>query len=73
MIPMAILLLQQSGSVANEILFMNGEIKELIINDKSEIEIKKNAEAGGMTFLLQDGMKKASKGLTTADEILRVT
>lgn len=62
------------GRIAiHEILFMNSEIKEMIINDKSEIEIKKRAEAGGMTFLLQDGMKKVDQGLTTADEILRVT
>lgn len=61
------------GRIAiHEVLFLNGEIKELIIQDKSEIEIRKNAEASGMTILLQDGLIKAAQGLTTSEEIIRV-
>ncbi|MCH7732042.1 MAG: type II/IV secretion system protein [Candidatus Marinimicrobia bacterium] len=61
------------GRIAiHEVLFLDGEIKELIIQDKSEIEIRKKAEAGGMTILLQDGLNKAAQGLTTTDEIIRV-
>ena len=57
----------------HEMLFMNEEIKEMIIDDKSEIEIRKAAESSGMFSLLQDGLKKAAKGLTTVEELLRVT
>jgi len=61
------------GRIAiHEMLFMNGEIKELIINDKSENEIKTKAESCGMVSLMQNGIKKVDQGLTTVEEILRV-
>jgi type IV pilus assembly protein PilB len=55
-----------------EILFMNPTIKELIINDGSEMEIRKAAEESGTTSLFDEGMKKAKNGMTTLEEIIRV-
>ncbi|MBT3227560.1 MAG: type II secretion system protein GspE, partial [Candidatus Marinimicrobia bacterium] len=56
----------------HEILFMNPTIKELIINDGSEMEIRKAAEESGTTSLFDEGMKKAKNGMTTLEEIIRV-
>lgn len=61
------------GRIAlHEMLFMSDQIKEMIIEDRSEIEIRKAAESSGMVSLLQDGLNKAARGLTTVQEILRV-
>jgi type IV pilus assembly protein PilB len=61
------------GRIAiHEMLFMSSEIKRMILEDRSELDIRKVAEATGMTPLLQDGLNKATRGLTTIDEVLRV-
>lgn len=56
----------------HEMLFMNDDIKEMITEEKPETEIKKVAESSGMRSLIQDGLIKAQKGLTTVDEVMRV-
>ncbi len=56
-----------------EVLEMNDTIREAIMRRANAGEIKKNAVANGMTTLLEDGFKKALDGLTTIEEILRVT
>lgn len=56
----------------HEILFMDSSIKELIIEDASEMEIRKAAEDLGTMSIFMEGVTKARKGLTTLDEIIRV-
>jgi type IV pilus assembly protein PilB len=56
-----------------EILVVDDEIKRLIANKASGDEIKKVARTKGMTTMLEDGAAKVFQGITTFDEILRVT
>jgi len=56
-----------------ELLPINDPIRELIMNDATVRELKEKAVAQGMRTLRQDGVEKISKGLTTVDEVLRVT
>lgn len=56
-----------------EILEMNSEIKQLVM-DKSNAEIiKEKAVQNGMLPIIEDGIQKALNGITTINEILRVT
>lgn len=55
-----------------EFFFLYKDIKELIVEDASEAQIRKRGNELGMESLLEDGMKKVKKGLTTIDEILRI-
>ena len=56
----------------HEILFMDANIKELIINDASEMEIRQAAKEAGTATLFEEGLLRAEKGLTTLEEIIRV-
>lgn len=55
-----------------EILEINEEIRNLIIRRVSSEEITKTAATHGMIRLIQDGINKASGGLTSVEEVLRV-
>ncbi|MCD6360622.1 MAG: Flp pilus assembly complex ATPase component TadA [Armatimonadetes bacterium] len=55
-----------------ELMTMNTEIRELIVKRASADQIKEAALANGMITLADDAMRKAKKGLTDIDEILRV-
>lgn len=56
-----------------EILVMNDKIRELILQRASANVIKQQAVKMGMATLKQSGVKKALAGLTTIEEVLRVT
>jgi len=56
-----------------EVLTLNQEIKKLVMDKATENDIKKVAMHSGMLTLRQDGVQKASEGLTTLEEIVRVT
>jgi len=56
-----------------EVLEMNDEIKDLILKNASSDAIAETALAGGMTSMLEDGVKKVLSGETTLQEVLRVT
>ncbi len=56
-----------------EVLSVSPRIKEMIHKGRSEAEIKKNAIREGMKTLKFDACTKMLKGITTLDEILRVT
>ncbi len=63
-----------SGRVGiTEILILSPKIKELILNRSGEIQIKAAARAEGMQTMREDGMAKAKKGLTTIEEVVRIT
>ncbi len=57
----------------HEILTLNDELKTLIMKKATASEIKEAAMRGGMISIFEDGMLKAAQGLTTLEEVLRVT
>ncbi len=59
--------------VIAEVLVADEEIRMAILRKVSASEIKQIAVKNGMTTMLQDGFEKALFGLTTIEEVLRVT
>ena len=57
----------------NEVMPVSEEIERLAVAHASASEIKKVAVAEGMVTLRNDGLLKAAQGLTTLEEIMRVT
>ncbi|MEA3499640.1 MAG: type II secretion system ATPase GspE [Candidatus Marinimicrobia bacterium] len=55
-----------------EFFFMYKEVKELVVQNASEAQIREKGNDLGMESLLENGIKKVNKGLTTIDEILRI-
>lgn len=56
-----------------EILSINDTIRDLVMKEATARELKEKAVSLGMRTLRQDGVTKIMKGLTTVDEVLRVT
>lgn len=56
-----------------EVLEVSKEIKRLITNKHDSEVILQQALKEGMTTMLDDGLDKVSKGITTIEEVLRVT
>jgi type IV pilus assembly protein PilB len=57
----------------HEIMWMIPELQEAIVRQRPANEIKDIAVKAGMRTLRQTGLRKVANGLTTIDEILRVT
>lgn len=55
-----------------EVLEINEEIRELIIKHVASEQITQAAIKNGMLSLIKDGLNKASGGITTIEEVLRV-
>lgn len=63
-----------SGRIAIfEILEINDRIRSLINNKGTEQDIKREAIKNNIRFLIQDGFEKVIQGITTTEEVLRVT
>jgi type IV pilus assembly protein PilB len=56
-----------------EALEITSEISELILRKAPPVELKKQAEKQGMLTIIEDGFIKAKNGITTIEEIMRVT
>ena len=56
-----------------EVLSMSNEIRELILKNAQESEIRNKARSEGMRTLREDGFVKVIKGITSLDEVLRIT
>ncbi|HDO34678.1 MAG TPA: hypothetical protein ENH07_00055 [Nitrospirae bacterium] len=56
-----------------EVMLISDEIKELVLEGASSLDIKKEAVRGGMKTLRMSGVTKIKEGVTTIEEILRVT
>lgn len=56
-----------------EILIIDDNVRELIMSKATSLKIKEKAVAAGMRSLRQDGLVKVKKGITTMDEVFRVT
>lgn len=59
-------------SVVCEMLKLDEEIKYMIVENKSEIEIKEKAISNGMMTLQQSAFQKAKLGITTLDEVIKL-
>lgn len=59
--------------VLAEILSLNSEIRDLILSKAQEQAIKQCARRLGMQTLREDGLLKAREGITSLEEVLRVT
>ncbi len=56
-----------------EVMAVKDEIKELILQGASSSDIKKEAVRLGMLTLRQSGIRKVMDGITSVEELLRVT
>lgn len=56
----------------HEILKVSPAIKEIILKSGTSDEIQRQAEAEGMLTMIEDGIFKAVKGITTIEEVLSV-
>lgn len=57
----------------HEIMTINDEIHSLILASASARTIRQAAIKGGMRTMRLDGLKKVAKGITTYDEVVRLT
>ena len=56
-----------------ELMELNEEIRRLIMANADASQITTAAKANGMRQLREDGWEKISQGVTTTDEVMRVT
>lgn len=56
-----------------EMMVFSSKIRELILNRAGEVKIKQASRLEGMKTMRGDGLCKALAGLTTLEEVLRVT
>lgn len=56
-----------------EVLILDDTIRQAIVERKDASAIEALATAGGMQTMFEDGLAKVQAGLTTIDEIMRVT
>jgi type II secretory ATPase GspE/PulE/Tfp pilus assembly ATPase PilB-like protein len=56
-----------------EVMTINQEIQELALSHSASAQIKRAAFRNGMLSLRQDGLAKALKGVTSLEEVIRVT
>ena len=56
-----------------EVLFMNDELRSMALKQASTSEIRRLAVQMGMKGLREDGWRKVTAGLTTVDEVIRLT
>ena len=56
-----------------EVFVVDDESRKMIVNKVTTTELRKRAREVGMRTLREDGARKAVAGMTTANEVLRVT
>ncbi|GGH86070.1 type IV pilus assembly protein PilB [Pullulanibacillus pueri] len=62
------------GRIAiHEILSIDDEIRRRIMDHQTTASIRDYAFSGGQGFLIHDGIRKVQQGITTVEEILRVS
>jgi type IV pilus assembly protein PilB len=57
----------------HEVMAMNDALREMVLKGASGYEIKQAAMENGMKTLRQDGLEKVAQGITTLEEILKIT
>jgi type IV pilus assembly protein PilB len=63
----------KTGYKGYEVMPIKDEIKELILQGASVMDIKKTAVSVGMQTLRMSGLHKIKEGMTTLDEVLETT
>ncbi|MFL2094505.1 GspE/PulE family protein [Marinilactibacillus psychrotolerans] len=56
----------------HELIVIDDQVKEMMMNHSSIQNIKKHIRNKNIPFLIDDGLDKVKKGLTTIEEVLRV-
>jgi len=56
-----------------EIMFMTDELREFILNGASTLELKREAIREGMQSLRMSALNKLKEGMTSIDEVVRMT
>ena len=56
-----------------ELMELNDEIRQLIMRNEDAVQITNAARKNGMRNLREDGWLKVANGMSTADEVMRVT
>jgi general secretion pathway protein E len=56
-----------------ELLSVDAAMRELIHNQASEADLKRAALMGGMQLMREDGQRLVNEGVTTLEELVRVT
>ncbi|MFC1867798.1 type II secretion system ATPase GspE [Thermodesulfobacteriota bacterium] len=56
-----------------ELLEIDNEIRRLVTSGADSVTIKEAAMGNGMITMFEDGLEKVRKGITTLDEVMRVT
>jgi type IV pilus assembly protein PilB len=56
-----------------EMLILNDQLRDRVAGNPNVTEFRRMCIEGGMITLRQDGFDKVAKGVTTVDEVLRVT
>jgi type II secretory ATPase GspE/PulE/Tfp pilus assembly ATPase PilB-like protein len=60
-------------TVIGEILIIDDEMRELIFSEAAITTMRSAALNKGMILLKEDGLKKAAEGITSLEEVIRVT
>ena len=63
----------QGRTAIYEIMLMSEGLRPLVVDRRPAAELKKMAVAHGMRTLRDDGMRKAALGVTSLEEVLRIT
>jgi general secretion pathway protein E len=56
-----------------ELLLISNEVRKMISNSADAEEIYLTARKEGLRIMFEDGMRKVAKGITTIQEVLRIT
>jgi type IV pilus assembly protein PilB len=56
-----------------ELMVMNSKVRELAFAGATTVELRKAAVKSGMTTLYEDGINKVLGGITTLEEVFRVS
>jgi type IV pilus assembly protein PilB len=54
-------------------MVLSPELRDLVLSGASALEIKRGAVQQGMQTLRMSGLKKLQEGITTVEEVVRVT
>ena len=56
-----------------ELLIMDDQLRDMVTANPDVIQLRRACREKGLVTLREDGFEKVTQGLTTVDEILRVT
>src|SRR5262245_9441158 len=56
-----------------ELVALNEELRSLVVGRAPLVEVRAAARRAGMVTLREDGLRKVEAGITTLDEVMRVT